>query len=97
MAQRIEPADSPDDFPTPPWATRTLADYVLDDRHALLRKSCLEPACGINSNGRSVMEILLGTQPKTAEHIHAPAKTCLLVQGSLPVMSCEKPLLQQYT
>jgi hypothetical protein len=28
MAQRIEAADSPDDFPTPPWATRGLMEYV---------------------------------------------------------------------
>lgn len=30
MAQRIEAKDSPDDFPTPPWATRALCEYILD-------------------------------------------------------------------
>jgi hypothetical protein len=30
MAQRVEPASSLDDFPTPPWATRALIEYVLD-------------------------------------------------------------------
>jgi hypothetical protein len=29
MAQRIEAADSPDDFPTPPWATRGLMEHVV--------------------------------------------------------------------
>jgi hypothetical protein len=29
MARRIEPPDSLDFFPTPPWATRALAEYVL--------------------------------------------------------------------
>ncbi len=29
-AQRREPVDSLDDFPTHPWATRALAEYVLD-------------------------------------------------------------------
>lgn len=45
MAQRHEPADSPDDFPTPPWATRALIEHVIgvDEVKGL---SCLEPACG---------------------------------------------------
>ena len=29
MAQRIEPADSLDDFPTPPWATRALLKILM--------------------------------------------------------------------
>ena len=45
MAQRVEPASSLDDFPTPPWATRALVEYVLD-KPALASMSCLEPACG---------------------------------------------------
>lgn len=28
MQQRIEPADSLDDFPTPPWATRSLCEWI---------------------------------------------------------------------
>lgn len=46
MAQRIEPADSPDDFPTPPWATRGLIEHILDDKKSLATMTCLEPACG---------------------------------------------------
>jgi hypothetical protein len=46
MAQRTEAADSPDDFPTPPWATRGLLEYVLEDKAALAKMTCLEPACG---------------------------------------------------
>jgi hypothetical protein len=46
MAQRNEAADSPDDFPTPPWATRALAEHVLGGRDALAEMTCLEPACG---------------------------------------------------
>ena len=45
MAQRIEAADSPDDFPTPPWATRALIEHVLD-RKSLSKLTALEPACG---------------------------------------------------
>ncbi|MBN9006199.1 MAG: SAM-dependent methyltransferase [Rhizobiales bacterium] len=46
MAQRAEAADSPDDFPTPPWATRALLEHVINDRHPLAGCSALEPACG---------------------------------------------------
>jgi hypothetical protein len=46
MAQRIEPLDSPDDFPTPPWATRALVEHILSDKAQFKDQSCLEPACG---------------------------------------------------
>ena len=46
MAQRIEPSDSADDFPTPPWATRALIEHVLEDKAQLASLTCLEPACG---------------------------------------------------
>lgn len=42
MAQRIEPHDSLDDFPTPPWGTRALMTHVLQPpRHWRI----WEPAC----------------------------------------------------
>ena len=34
MAQRSEPKDSPDNFPTPPWATRALLENVLGGKTA---------------------------------------------------------------
>lgn len=52
MASRQEPDDSLDYFPTPPWATRALMEYVLpqttDYWGAFLWKasSAWEPACG---------------------------------------------------
>lgn len=44
MSQRIEARDSPDDFPTPPWATRALLEHVMC--LASRTMTCLEPACG---------------------------------------------------
>ena len=46
---RVEPADSDDFFPTPPWATRALVERVL--RHLERDRQCKfqnvwEPACG---------------------------------------------------
>ncbi|MDG9793039.1 SAM-dependent methyltransferase [Brucella anthropi] len=46
MAQRFEPKDSADDFPTPPWATRALIEHVIGSPENLRSKACLEPACG---------------------------------------------------
>jgi hypothetical protein len=44
MQRRIEPHDSLDDFPTPPWATRALLDFI--DRHGIDVSGmvCREPA-----------------------------------------------------
>ena len=45
MQQRIEPHDSLDDFPTPPWATRALCEWL--QRHSartLSDLTCREPA-----------------------------------------------------
>lgn len=50
MAQRAEPHDSLDFFPTPPWAGRALVEHVLIGggwrRDQLAKQSCWEPACG---------------------------------------------------
>lgn len=56
MAQRIEPKDSPDDFPTPPWATRALIEHILDDKEALASRVCLEPACGAGHMAKVLKE-----------------------------------------
>ncbi|HEX8571806.1 MAG TPA: hypothetical protein VF759_03540 [Allosphingosinicella sp.] len=45
MSQRVESGDSPDDFPTPPWATRALLEHVIGVG-GLNHLTCLEPACG---------------------------------------------------
>jgi len=55
MSQRVEAADSLDDFPTPPWATRALIEHVLKDK-ALSSMSCLEPACGVGHMAKVLKE-----------------------------------------
>lgn len=55
MAQRHEPASSPDDFPTPPWATRALVSHVISS-FDLGAMSCLEPACGRGYMSRPLAE-----------------------------------------
>jgi hypothetical protein len=45
MQQRTEPHDSLDDFPTPPWATRALCEWLIANEHLAAGEfSCREPA-----------------------------------------------------
>lgn len=56
MSQRTDPSDAPDDFPTPPWATRALLDYVIEQAGYTDRLSCLEPACGAGHMAKALAE-----------------------------------------
>jgi hypothetical protein len=56
MSQRIEAKDSPDDFPTPPWATRGLVEHVLGSKDALAAMTCWEPACGAGHMSKVLKE-----------------------------------------
>ncbi len=55
MAQRIEPGDSLDYFPTPPWATRALCER-LEKKSPLHLQSVWEPACGEGHMARPLAE-----------------------------------------
>lgn len=44
MQRRSEPQDSLDDFPTPPWATRALCEWLGENRFQLFNCDCREPA-----------------------------------------------------
>ena len=52
MASRIEPHDSLDFFPTPPWATRALCEWLGVEQSS----SVLEPACGEGHMARPLAE-----------------------------------------
>jgi predicted RNA methylase len=56
MSQRVEANDSPDDFPTPPWATRALIEHVLTTKAKLRYQTCLEPACGAGHMAKVLKE-----------------------------------------
>jgi hypothetical protein len=62
MAQRSEAKDSLDDFPTPPWATRALVEYVLRSKKALNHQTCLEPACGAGHMSKVLAEYFKAVQ-----------------------------------
>lgn len=44
MQRRVEAHDSLDDFPTPPWATRALCEFLIDVGLDVRDYSCREPA-----------------------------------------------------
>jgi predicted RNA methylase len=67
MAQRAEAADSLDDFPTPPWATRALIEHVIGSTEALKSQSCFDPACGAGHMAKVLMEYF---SPVYAADIH---------------------------
>jgi hypothetical protein len=54
MAQRKEPSDSLDFFPTPLWATRALVEHVIGDRWG--RATAWDPACGQGHMARPLRE-----------------------------------------
>ena len=56
MSQRVEAKDSPDDFPTPPWATRALIEHVLENKEVLAAMECWEPACGAGHMSKVLKE-----------------------------------------
>lgn len=43
MQRRVEAHDSLDDYPTPPWATRALCEWLSDEGFDLAQMSCREP------------------------------------------------------
>jgi hypothetical protein len=68
MAQRVEPHDSLDYFPTPPWATRALCKWIEGNIGSLDRSTAWEPACGAGHMARPLSEFF---QYVLASDVHA--------------------------
>lgn len=77
MAQRHEAADSPDDFPTPPWATRAFVEHVIGVE-AARGLTCLEPACGRGYMAKPLKEYFGQVEASDAYHYgYAPVRDFL--------------------
>ena len=77
MSQRVEASDSPDDFPTPPWATRALLEHVVGAGN-LGGLTCLEPACGAGHMAKVLKEYFGEVQCSDAyEYGYAPVRDFL--------------------
>jgi hypothetical protein len=56
MSQRHEAHDSLDFFPTPPWATRALCEWLRDNGEPMDAQIAWEPACGAGDMARPLAE-----------------------------------------
>jgi len=56
MAQRVEARDSLDHFPTPPWATRALCEWLLSAGESIRVSLAWEPACAEGHMARPLAE-----------------------------------------
>lgn len=56
MQRRHEAHDSLDDFPTPPWATRALCEWLKARGHELSNQMCREPAANRGYMVRPLLE-----------------------------------------
>lgn len=56
MQQRSEPHDSLDDFPTPPWATRALCEFLRKEGFDLSAAVCREPCANRGYMVRPLLE-----------------------------------------
>lgn len=77
MSQRVEASDSPDDFPTPPWATRALLEHVIG-ASTPSNLTCLEPACGAGHMAKVLKEYFGDVQCSDAyDYGYAPVRDFL--------------------
>ena len=59
MQRRVEAHDSLDDFPTPPWATRAVLEWLKDNRLVQQEQTCREPAANRGYMVRPLQEYFL--------------------------------------
>ena len=56
MSQRVEAHDSLDHFPTPPWATRALCEWIETETGVCSDKDVWEPACAEGYMAKTLAE-----------------------------------------
>lgn len=68
MQRRIEPHNSLDDFPTPPWATRAVCEWLLAQQLLDPAQTCREPAANRGYMVRPLAELFI--PPIDASDVH---------------------------
>jgi len=84
MSSRIEPPDSLDFFPTPPWATRALMECVLPHLGIGHVDDVWEPACGEGHIAEVLREYARGAVIATDIHAYGYGQAPLDFLGDLP-------------
>lgn len=72
MQRRHVAPDSLDYFPTPPWATRALCEFLADELGDLDRFTCWEPACGEGHMVRPLLECFGGVRASDVHRYALP-------------------------
>lgn len=86
MQQRSEPHHSLDDFPTPPWATRALCEWLLKRRQIQVL-SCREPAANRGHMVRPLLEYFWTVLPSDIHDYGAGFPVQDYLFGPLPPLA----------
>lgn len=68
MQRRVEPHDGLDDFPTPPWATRAVCEWLTRQGLLCSEQTCREPAANRGYMVRPLSEAFIA--PIEASDVH---------------------------
>lgn len=88
MQQRSEPHDSLDDFPTPPWATRALCEWLAEMANGKTPwdMSCREPAANRGHMVRPLREYFAEVEAADVHDYGVGFPVCDYLFGPLPPM-----------
>lgn len=81
MAQTPNRADLAQYFPTPPWATRALCDWLAGQGHMIRAMSALEPACGLGHMSKPLAESFASVKSSDVEPLGFGEVSDFLMSG----------------
>lgn len=86
MQRRVEAHDSLDDFPTPPWATRALCEWIEGNARQLCASVCREPAANRGHMVRPLSEYFAAVEGSDVHDYGAGFPQADYLFGPLPEM-----------
>ena len=88
MQQRSEPHDSLDDFPTPPWATRALCEWLRDNQDEQMHAMTVrEPAANRGHMVKPLSEYFAYVEPSDVHDYGVGYPVADYLWGPLPEMN----------
>ncbi len=84
MQQRSEPHTSLDDFPTPPWATRALVEFLAGEGYDPDRMVCREPAANRGHMVKPLAESFLSVEASDVHDYGAGYPVVDYLWGPIP-------------
>lgn len=86
MQRRVEAHDSLDDFPTPPWATRALCEWIEGNTRQLCASVCREPAANRGHMVRPLSDYFAAVEGSDVHDYGAGFPQADYLFGPLPEM-----------